>query len=142
MSHRNPSRRRAGAAAVEAALVAPLLAYLFVVGVDFARVYHDHLILTNAARNGAHYACQSPEKSINDAGIQAAALNDAGELRSVVSVSTTRTIDTNGSVCVRVTVSAPFRTVSRFPGVPTQTNLSRVCQMRLLPQAPKGSSPS
>jgi Flp pilus assembly protein TadG len=51
-------RGEAGAAAVEFALILPLLIFLVLGGMDFAhRFYMQHLI-TNASREGARYAAK------------------------------------------------------------------------------------
>lgn len=47
-------------AIVEFALVLPVLTLLLLLGVDFARVMHDRLILFDAARAGAQIAAASP----------------------------------------------------------------------------------
>ena len=48
--------RRCGAAAVELALLLPLLTLLVVLVVDFGRIFYHSIMLTNCARNGALYA--------------------------------------------------------------------------------------
>src|SRR5687768_2079525 len=44
---------RRGAVAVELAVVAPLLVFLLLIAVDFARIFYTSLTLANCARNGA-----------------------------------------------------------------------------------------
>ena len=44
---------------VELAVVLPLLVFLFVVGMDYARVFQATVVVTNCARNGAMYASDS-----------------------------------------------------------------------------------
>src|SRR5262245_58534494 len=53
---RTPRARRRGAAVVEMAILLPLLVFLAVLAVDFARVFYFSLTLANCARNGAIYA--------------------------------------------------------------------------------------
>ncbi len=53
---------RRGVAVVELAVLLPLLVFLFVVTVDFARVYYFSLTLQNCARAGAMYA-SDPRRS-------------------------------------------------------------------------------
>lgn len=50
---RETSRREAGAAAVEFALVLPVLLLLICGTIDFARAYNAHISLSGAAREGA-----------------------------------------------------------------------------------------
>ena len=49
-------QRRRGSAAVEFALLLPFIAFLYVAGTDFARVFYYSQMIENCARNGAIYA--------------------------------------------------------------------------------------
>jgi Flp pilus assembly protein TadG len=49
-------RLRPGVAAAELAILAPLLAFIFLVTVDWARIFYYAVVLENCARNGAYYA--------------------------------------------------------------------------------------
>src|SRR5262249_59971214 len=51
---RAPRQRRA-AVAVELAIVMPFLAFMFIVAVDFCRVFYYSQVVDTAARNGALY---------------------------------------------------------------------------------------
>lgn len=128
--------RRRGASAVEAAVLLPLLVYFFVIGVDFARVFYHHLTITNAARNGAYYAAQSPENAANLTGITAAALKDSTDLNPTPTVASQTGAYPDGTPWVEVEVSYRFRTVSQFPGVPSDFTITRACQMRVMPKTP------
>ena len=66
---------RRGATVVELAVLLPLLVFVFVIAVDFARVFYYSLTLTNCARAGAMYA-SDPTTSAESpfASTQAAAL--------------------------------------------------------------------
>jgi Flp pilus assembly protein TadG len=131
LSHRARQPRR-GAAAVELAVVLPVLAFLFVLGVDFARIFYYSLTLNNCARNGALFACepvinpQNPYTSTTQA-----ALADATNLQPTPTVSSTSSGD-----YVEVTVSYQFHTISRFPGVPDTWDLARKVRMKKLPVLP------
>ncbi len=124
-----PGRFRKAAAAVEFAVLAPFLVFIFLVTVDFARLFFQYLTITNCARNGAIWAsdsvarCQSPYATV-----QAAALADATNLNPTPTVTST----TAGSY-VGVTVTYPFRTVATFAGVPKPLNLSRTVWMQMSP---------
>src|SRR5437763_11516876 len=51
---------RVGATVVELAFVLPFLLFLFVIAVDYARIFYYGVILENCARNGAYYASDYP----------------------------------------------------------------------------------
>jgi Flp pilus assembly protein TadG len=133
---RNRSRRRRGVAAVELALLLPFLAFLFVITIDWARIFYYSVTVTNCARNGAAYLCDpiaqanSPYKSVTQA-----ALADAVNLSPAPTVSTSSGSDVNGSY-VEVTVSYSFHTVTSFPGVPNPTNIVRTIRMNVAPLLP------
>jgi Flp pilus assembly protein TadG len=129
---------RKGVGAVELAVLLPLLAFLFVIAVDFGRIFYYSLTVENCARNGALYgsdpfaASQSPYTSISDA-----ALADATNLQPQPTVTSINGTDSSGNPYVEVNVSWTFASVTNFPGVPTTTNLSRTVRMRVAPITPK-----
>ena len=47
------------------ALLLPLLVFLYVIGVDFARVFYYSQVIENAARNGALYASDPKAPAYN-----------------------------------------------------------------------------
>lgn len=128
---------RAGAATVELAVLLPFLAFLFVIAVDYSRIFYYSVTITNCARNGAVWACdpvgtpQSPYTSVEQA-----ALADAQNLAPMPAVASTTGVDGNGQSYVEVTVTYTFRTITRYPGVPTTTMLSRSVRMRAEPVLP------
>ena len=132
---RAPASRRA-LAAVELPVLLPFLASLFVIGVDFARVFYCAITVTNAARNGACYGSQDGTHAADTAGIQAAALADTANLSPAPSVSSTTATDADGNPCVQVTVTYTFHSITCFPGVPASVNLTRTVQMRTAPTVP------
>src|SRR5271165_2103648 len=75
----NRGGRRRGGAAAELALLAPLLVFIFIVAIDFCRLFFAYTIITNAARNGALYASDPRYQSLYP-NFQAAALADASDL--------------------------------------------------------------
>jgi Flp pilus assembly protein TadG len=133
-SGRTPRR---AAVAAELAVLLPFLVLLFVIGVDFARVFYFSVILTNSARNGAAYGSGSPAQAADAAGIQQAALADATDISPAPTVTSTTGTDASNNQYVKVTLQQPFRTVISFPGVPSAFTLTRAVQMRVSPTAPK-----
>lgn len=125
---------RRGSAAVELALLLPLLSMLFVFTVDFARLYYHYCIVTNCARNGALYLSDPttmPESPYTD--VTAAALADAADLSPQPTV--TWGTGTNSSY-IQVTVVYPFTTITNYPGLSNPINLTRTVQMRVAPTTP------
>jgi Flp pilus assembly protein TadG len=132
MPHSTRDRRRA-AAIVELAICLPVLMFLFLITVDWARVYYYDLTLLNCARQGALYAsdplaaAQSPYASLLQA-----ALADATNLNPQPTVTSAATTDGSGNPAVAVTVAWQFSTVvPNYPGVTNPMNLSRTVTMRL-----------
>jgi Flp pilus assembly protein TadG len=131
------SHRRVGVAAVEMAIMLPLLAFLFVIATDFARIYYVSLTLTNAARAGAMYASDpvySAESRFKS--VQEAALADATNISPTPAVSTQYITSNSGGNVVEVTVTHTFKTVAQFPGVPNQVQLQRRVRLAVTPNVP------
>jgi Flp pilus assembly protein TadG len=131
---RRPAPRRA-VAAVEFAVLLPFLAFIFVVTVDFSRIFYDALILSNCARNGALYGCANPRNSQDTTGIQNAALADATNLSPAPTVTSTTGTNSDGNY-VQVTVTFTFQTITNYPGIPNTITLTRTVQMRVSPTLP------
>jgi len=130
------TRNRRGGAAVELAALLPFLAYLAVIGTDWARLFYYTITIESCARAGALYAAdpttqgESPYTSTTDA-----ALKSAPGLKPTPTV--TQAADTiDGRSGVKVTVSMPFKTITHFPGVPASQTISRSVRMRTFPVTP------
>jgi Flp pilus assembly protein TadG len=131
MPHR---RARQATATVELALLAPFLFFLFVIAVDFARVFYFSQVLANCARQGAMYASDPKAPAYNlYTSVQAAALADASNLTPQPTVTSTTGTDGAGNQYVAVTVTWQFNSVTGFLGIPASLNLSRTAQMRVCP---------
>jgi Flp pilus assembly protein TadG len=137
MRHRISYPRRA-TATVELAVLLPFLVFLFVLAVDWARVFYYSVIVTNSARQGALYASdpiaqpQSPYTSVSDA-----ALADAADLQPPPTVTTNSGFDSAGNSYVDVTVSWQFVTVTNYPVVGSSVQLSRTVRARVAPGNPQ-----
>ncbi|HEY8504563.1 MAG TPA: TadE/TadG family type IV pilus assembly protein [Gemmataceae bacterium] len=136
-SHRPAGESRTGTAAVELAVLLPLLAFLLVIGVDFARVFYYTVSITNAAEAGALYGSQSPEKAADTAGIQQVAMRDLTGISPPPTVTSWTESDAEGFLHLTVRVQYQFSTVTNYPGVPSSPVLERICKMRVQPTAPK-----
>jgi Flp pilus assembly protein TadG len=130
--------RRCGAAAVEMALVLPLVLLLTFAAVDFGRVVNAYLVVSNAARCGAEYGSmheftaytqstwQAQVQSAMTAEMQGLQGYSAANLQSTI----TSTTDGNGLFVLSVTASYPFTTIVNWPGIPAQVQLSHQVTMR------------
>jgi Flp pilus assembly protein TadG len=140
MLRRNRTRKnRAAAATVELAILLPLLSFLFVIAVDFARVFYPYLTITNSASSGALYASHDMTHATDLNGIQQVALADTSNLSPPPTVTSTIITDGAGVSHVEVTVAWPFKTVASYPGVPSSLTISRTVRMRVSPTVPRES---
>ncbi len=126
-------RGQRGQAAVELALLLPVLLLIVVGIVDLGRAYRAAVMLTNAAHQGAVYGSSS-----------ATAASDADEIRDIVladaatiggSVAVTSDVDTDpyGSLRVSVTASYTFTPLFPYPGLPQSVAIVRTATMRVNP---------
>jgi Flp pilus assembly protein TadG len=125
---------RKAAAVVEFAVLLPLIIFLFVVAVDYARIFYYSQIIENCARQGALYACD-PKAPANNlySNVSDAALADATNLSPQPTVTSSSGTDSAGNAYVTVTVTWTFKTITTYPGVPSSVTLSRTEQMRTAP---------
>jgi Flp pilus assembly protein TadG len=128
------SHERTAAATVELAVLLPVIFFLFVITVDFARIFYYSQVIQNCARQGALYASDPKAPAANlYSNLQQAALADAPSLNPQPTVTSTTGKDQTGNSYVSVTVTWPFQTVTGFPGIPSNVTLSRTVQMRAAP---------
>ena len=124
MSRKHVTRR--GVAAIELAVLLPMLAVLLVIAVDWARIFYFAVTIENCAHNGALYASdpytivRSPYANITDA-----ALADAPNLTAQPTVTSKIDVDGQGRSYVDCTVTYQFNTLTRIPLVPQTTTLTR-----------------
>jgi Flp pilus assembly protein TadG len=128
-------RTRRAAAALELAILLPLITFLFLLAVDFARIFYYSHVIENCARKGALYASDPKAPSFQlYANVQQAALDsDAASLNPQPTVTSTSGTDAAGNPFISVTVTWQFQTVTGFPGLPNPVTLSRTVQMRSAP---------
>jgi Flp pilus assembly protein TadG len=132
--HVRPARR--GVAATELALLLPFLCFLFVIAVDFSRVFYFDLTVENCARNGALYGAQNPTTALDETGIKTSAQQDAGNLDLTQLTVKSTTDSPTTPTTVTVTVTYPFNTITNYPGVPSSMTLSRSLTMKVPPLLP------
>jgi Flp pilus assembly protein TadG len=128
---------RFGAATVELAVLLPFLLYMAVIAADWARLLYYAISIENCARAGALYASdavtqgQSPYTSVTEA-----ARAEAPGLDPVPDVACVQTTDAAGT-WYTVTVSATYKTITNFPGVPQSQPINRVVKMKSAPLVTK-----
>ena len=150
-----PPRR--GATAVELALVLPFLMFLFVVAIDYARVFYYGIMLENCARNGAYFASNYPNasylyndiygyKDLDDAIYSDAASvmkpGDPAKNNATYELTYSYTLDGSYTATpvtsgyAKVTMKWTFKTVTQFPAVPNKVALERSVIMKMAPVMP------
>jgi Flp pilus assembly protein TadG len=127
---------RKGVAAVELAILLPFLSLLFVISIDFSRVFYFTVTLNNCARDGAIYGSMDPTHSTDTAGIQSAAQADGSNMTPLPSISSTTGTDAFSKSYVQVTASYTFNTLINYPGIANTYNLSRQVRMEIAPVLP------
>ena len=132
---RRRTRYQRGQSLVEFALLLPILLIIVLGVTDFGRLYFAYVSVTNAARNGAHYASASTEKAADLDGIRGAALADTENLLNTSptnpDVSAQTGLDGQGKTYTSVTVNYTFETLLPWPGVPDSVDMQRTVRMRV-----------
>jgi len=128
-------RCRSAAAAAEMAVVLPLLVFLFVMAVDYARAYSSSQVVSTCAHNGAMYASGnakrlllvSAEKAAKDAAVAEGKRLSPSLKEKDVAVTITKELAT-------VTVTYEMPTMFRLPGLPGKVTIRRAVTMRVAPK--------
>jgi Flp pilus assembly protein TadG len=127
---------RRGVAASELALILPLFVLLFVIAVDFGRVFYVEYIVINAARCGAVYGSTNPTCAQDAAGIQQRVQAEAKDLDpQLMQITSTTGTDSAGNPCIDVTVNYPFKMVTNYL-ISTNLNVASRIRMRVGPVLP------
>jgi Flp pilus assembly protein TadG len=137
MSHliRQRSTRRRGIAAVEAALVLPVLVFFLAAIVDLGRLGKICDSVSTAARNGAQYGSASTAAAADATRIRAAALTEMANLPNVNGTNptvTATTVTNSGKQFVQVTVTYDLTGTSVFSFYPV-SRVTRTVQMPMMP---------
>jgi Flp pilus assembly protein TadG len=127
---------RGGVAAVEAAIVLPVLVLFLVAVIDLGRLGKIADSVSTAARNGAQYGSANTTAAADATRIRAAALTEMSNLPNVTSTNptvTATTVTNSGRQFIQVTVFYDMTGTSYFTLFPVN-NVSRTVQMRMMPQ--------
>jgi len=126
---------------VELAILLPLLVFILVIAVDWARVFFYTVTIENCARNGALWAADPYTMNQGYTTISQAALADASDLRPQPTVTSASGTDANGHAYVDCTVTYNFKTITNLPGVPSSTTVRRTVRAYKAQQMPNFSIP-
>jgi Flp pilus assembly protein TadG len=127
--------QRPAAALVEMAILLPLVIFLFVVAVDFCRVFNCTQTVRGCAEAAALYASNNahadPSVSVGDAA-RAAAVAEGTMLNPPMDGNHVSVTVAGGTATV--TVHYSFRTLVGYPGVLQPLLISRTIQMPVAPR--------
>src|SRR5208282_4276659 len=121
---RRRTARRRGVAAVEAAIVLPMLLTFTAAIIDLGRLAKYTNAVSNAARNGAQYGCATPTAAANSTAIRAAAVTEMSGLSNVTGSNPTVTATTvthSSTSFIHVTVSHDMTGTAFFTIFPVST---------------------
>lgn len=127
---------RPGVAAVEFAIILPLLITILLGATDFGRFSHSTIGIANAARCGAGTASMNPysAKDAWTAKVTQAVKNELSQSTafddSKLIVTTTNIAESGGLRRVSVQVTYPFETIIQWPFLPSTFNLRHTVVMR------------
>ena len=132
----HPQRR--GAAAVELAIVLPILVTVLLGATDFGRFSYSAIAVANAARSGAARGSMNPLDSKTQAAwqtaVKQAAIDELSQSpafdTSKLTVTVTSTIESSGSRRVSVQATYPFKTIVNWSFLPSSFNLQQTVVMR------------
>jgi Flp pilus assembly protein TadG len=136
-SHVRSAHPRSGAASVELAVLAPYLCLVFVLAVDYGRIFYFSLTVNNCARNGAVYASQDAAHALDTDNITRVSKLDFPSYLQDSSLNVSSTTDsTTSPTWVEVTVTYNFTTLTNYPGIPSTTTLTRKVRTEVVPATP------
>jgi Flp pilus assembly protein TadG len=135
-----------GNAAIEFAIIAPILLALLTGAWDFGNCFVESQRLASAARAGAQYGIQAPANATDFAGMTQAARNNASDADDALTVSASQictcpggaSVACTGScvgipapqIYVKLVVSEPYTTLFTYPFVTNPIPLSTQVVMR------------
>lgn len=127
-----------GMATVELALVLPVILLFAFACVDFGRVVHVYVVVSNAARCGAEYGSMHKfteythpywESQVRLA-VEEEMQGLSGYVPEQAETTLTTSTDADGLFRLDLAVQYPFQTVVRWPGVSSQIMLNHRVAMR------------
>jgi Flp pilus assembly protein TadG len=132
-----PSRRariRPATAVTEFVLLCPFLVFVFLVGLDYCRIFYVTQVIENCAYAGALYGSQvTTSTSGAQTAAQQAAVAEGACLSPPVQASQVTLSGPDANNNTTVTVTYTFHTIARFPGIPQVATISRSVIMTAAP---------
>jgi Flp pilus assembly protein TadG len=136
-------RADAGGAALELAVISPLILLLLIGVVDYGRAFFTSVTVTNAARAGAEFGAQGPVTSGDTVGMRKFAQAD-GQDAGTITVSARRYCECAGvshactacasgaapDVFVEVTATKALSMLLPYPGLPGTVTIRRTATFR------------
>ena len=133
-----------GGAALELAVVFPVLLLLIIGAVDYGRIYFTSVTVANAARAGAEYGAQGVKTYNDTVGMKNFAKLDGAEAAGTLNVSVLRfcrcaDVAHACSACsggaapdiyFQITATDTVGTLLPYPGLPTRIPISRQATFR------------
>lgn len=113
---------RQGIAAVELAILLPFLCFVFLAAVDFGRVFYYSIAVTSGARSAAMHGADSFNSPFES--MEEAMLAEVSGFVPEPTLSWEEGMDGDQKY-LETTVSYPFRTIAKFPGLPDTLNILR-----------------
>jgi Flp pilus assembly protein TadG len=130
--------KRSGAAAAELAMWLPFLGFMFVVAMDYCRIFYSTQVLQSCAATAALYASGHAEPSEETEGREQAAREAAvAEGVSLKPPLKSENVQIAGTANeVTVTVKHDFSRLVPWPGQAEKVSLTRTCKMGFAPKLP------
>jgi Flp pilus assembly protein TadG len=133
-------QRRCGSATAELAILLPFLCFLFVISIDFARIFYYAETISTAAVCGAEYGAIDIAHTSDTAGIKKAATDDGTTLKPALAASDVQ-VTTDNQTYVTVTVTYQFASVVNYSvppifSVPPTLTMTRTVTMLVPPDTP------
>ena len=138
-------RSRSGGAALELAVVMPVLILIAIGVMDYGRVFFTSVAVSNAARAGAEWGAQGNAEAMQQANIENFAKLDGAEASPITVTSQTicrcgaTTVGCTSTcsggygaprVFVEVTASKSVTLLLPYPGLPSSISISRTATFR------------
>ena len=131
-------RGRHGTAATEFAVVLPLLLLLAFGCCDLGRAVAAYVCVSNAARVGAEYGATHGYTSYIQASWESQVIQEASSEMSgtlgfnanALTVTVASSATSNNLYLVTVTATYPFSTITSWPGLPSQFNVTHTVTMQ------------